>query len=284
MENTELKIESTNLLPVVPLRAKVAFPKVAISFEVGRKMTMTAVERATNADDRLVFILTQKQTEKEEISPADLYTVGCVAKVKQVAQLNGGTLRVVCEGLYRARARVISQNVSDGCFYAVADPISTRRSDEVLEEAYFRTAKEMLKDVFSVEGKLSKETFARLDKISDAEEYADVAISAMRVRLDIKQKVLEEEKLIERLKIFERCLNDELEISKIEKKIAGMVRQSIDKNQKEYFLREQLKAIHTELGDDGKEEDEYREKILAKNLPEALEEKCLKEIGRMGIV
>ena len=87
--------------------------------------------------------------------------------------------------------------------------------------------------------------------------------------------------MIERLKLFERCLNDELEISKIEKKIATAVRQSIDKNQKEYFLREQLKAIHAELGDDGKEEDEYRQKILAKGLPEKLEEKCLKEIERL---
>ena len=110
----------------------------------------------------------------------------------------------------------------------------------------------------------------------------DVALSAMRVRLEVKQAILEEERLIERLKQFERCLNDELEISKIEKKIANAVRQNIDKNQKEYFLREQLKAIHTELGDDGKEEDEYRQRVLAKGLPADLEEKCLKEISRMG--
>ena len=88
--------------------------------------------------------------------------------------------------------------------------------------------------------------------------------------------------MIERLKLFERCLNDELEISKIEKKIANTVRQSIDKNQKDYFLREQLKAIHTELGDDNKEEDEFREKILKKGLPEDLEQKCLKEVDRMS--
>jgi len=104
----------------------------------------------------------------------------------------------------------------------------------------------------------------------------------MRVRNEIKQKILEEPKTVERLKLFERCLNDELEISKIEKKIATAVRQSIDKNQKEYFLREQLKAIHEELGDNGKEEEEYKQKILAKNLPAEVEEKCLKEITRLG--
>ena len=98
----------------------------------------------------------------------------------------------------------------------------------------------------------------------------------------IKQKILEEPSVIERLRALEKCLNDELEIARIEKKINVAVRQNIDKSQKEYFLREQLKAIHSGLGDDGKEEDEYRSKILAKNLPQELEKKCLKEIDRMS--
>lgn len=279
MEN---KTINTNLLPIVPLRGKVAFPHTSISFEVGRKMTLKAIDRASNGGDRLVLILTQKQTEKDEIDASDLYTVGCVARIKQVAQLSGGAIRVLCEGLYRAKARVISHNETDDCFYGVADEIKLRHSDEVLEEAYFRTAKELVKDVLAADGKIAKETLTKLERIEDADEYVDVALSAMRVRLEVKQSLLEEERLVERLKQFERCLNDELEISKIEKKIATAVRQNIDKNQKEYFLREQLKAIHTELGDDGKEEDEYREKVLAKGLPEELEAKCLKEIGRMG--
>ena len=273
---------TTNLLPIVPLRGKVAFPHTTITFEVGRKMTLKAIDRATNGGDRMVFILTQKQVEKEEITTADMHTVGCVAKVKQVAQLTGGAIRVICEGLYRAKARVISLNETDGCFYGVADPIQTKHTDAVWEEAYFRTAKELVKDVFATDGKIPKEIVAKLERIMDADEYVDVALSAMRVRLDVKQAILEEDRIIERLKQFERCLNDELEIAKIEKKIATAVRQNIDKNQKEYFLREQLKAIHTELGDDGKEEDELREKVLAKGLPADLEEKCLKEINRMG--
>lgn len=277
-----MKTMNTNLLPIVPLRGKVAFPHTNISFEVGRKMTLTAIDRASSAGDRLVFILTQKETEKDAIDTADLFAVGCVAKIKQVAQLSGGVIRVLCEGLYRAKARVISLSEGDGCFYGVADEIVTRHGDEVLEEAYFRTAKELVKDVLTSDGKIAKDTITKLDKIENADEYIDVALSAMRVRLEIKQKILEEERIIERLKQFEQCLNDELEISKIEKKIATAVRQNIDKNQKEYFLREQLKAIHTELGDDGKEEDEYRVKILNKHLPATLEEKCLKEIGRMG--
>ena len=271
----------TNVLPVIPLRGKVAFPSTNISFEVGREMTLKAVERASASADKLVFICTQKITEKDEIASQDIYNVGCVAKIKQVAQLPGGVVRVLCEGLYRARGREIG--VQDGYFYAVADEIQSRYGDdEVTLEAYFRTAKALVKDVLGADGKIPKDTIARLETCQDADTYVDIALSAMRVKIEIKQKILEEPSVIERLRALEKCLNDELEIARIEKKINVAVRQNIDKSQKEYFLREQLKAIHSELGDDGKEEDEYRSKILAKNLPQELEKKCLKEIDRMS--
>ncbi len=276
----EKEILRTNILPTVPLRGKVAFPRVTISFEVGRQMTLKAVERASASADRLLFICTQRITEKDEIVPSDLYSVGCVAKIKQIAQLPGGVLRVSAEGLYRAKARTVS--VEDGCFYAVCDELAPVHGDEVMEEAYLRAAKALVKDVLLADGKIAKETYAKYENCQDADEYIDCVLAAMRVRMDIKQAVLEERKTIERLKQFERCLNDELEISKIEKKIATTVRKNIDKSQKEYFLREQLKAIHSELGDDGKEEDEYREKIKAKGLPEQVEKKCLKEIDRLS--
>jgi len=274
-------MNTTNLLPIVPLRGKVAFPHTNVSFEVGRDMTLKAIDRAS-ATDRLVLILTQRETEKDNITAEDVYTVGCVAKIKQVAQLTGGVIRVLCEGLYRAKARSVNFEENSGYLYAVCDPLPPVHGDEVLEEAYLRTAKALLKDVLATDGKIAKETAGRLERCQDADEYVDIALSTMRVRLEIKQKILEESNVVERLKRFEQCLNDELEISKIEKKIATAVRQNIDKNQKEYFLREQVKAIHTELGDDDKEEEELREKILAKNLPKDLEEKCLKELSRLG--
>ena len=268
----------TNGLPVIPLRGKVAFPNVNVSFEVGREMTLKAIRRATDGD-KLVFICSQKVTEKDEIIPSDMYTVGCVAKIKQIAQLPAGVVRVLCEGLYRAKAREIV--IDSGHFYAIVDELVVSEGDEVTQEAYFRTAKGLVKDVLSADGKIPKETVIKLEGCKNADEYINIATSAMRVKIEVKQKILEETDTLKRLKIFHRCLNDELEISKIEKRITSSVRQSIDKSQKEYYLREQLKAIHTELGDDGKEEDEYREKIKAKNLPADLEIKCLKEIDRL---
>ncbi|MBQ8323101.1 MAG: endopeptidase La [Clostridia bacterium] len=270
----------TNILPVIPLRGKVAFPNTNISFEVGREMTLKAVNRASESADKLVLICSQKVTEKDEVTPADVYTVGCVAKIKQIAQLPAGVIRVLCEGLYRAKARDIG--IENGYFYAVADELVSDEGDEILREAHFRTAKALVKDVLSVDGKLSKETALKLEGCKTADEYINIAVSAMRVKLDIKQQLLEQADTIARLRLFHRCLNDELEISKVEKKIASSVRQNIDKSQRDFYLREQLKAIHTELGDDGKEEDEFREKIKAKGLPEDVEAKCLKEVDRMG--
>ena len=188
-------------------------------------------------------------------------------------------MRVSCEGLYRAKARGVT--FAGGHFSAVCDPIEPIHSDAVLEEAYFRTAKALAEDAFA-DNKAGKELISKLSACEDVDAFVDMTLSAMRVRLDIKQEILEEARVVERLRMLERCLNDELEISKLEKKIATSVRQNIDKNQKEYFLREQLKAIHAELGDDEQEADEYRARILEKGLPQDLEIKCLKEIDRLG--
>ena len=275
----EKQIIRTNVLPVIPLRGKVAFPHTGVSFEVGREVTIKAIERSSATTEKTVFICSQKELEKVEVTPDDLYTVGTVAVVKQVLKSNGN-MRVVCHGLYRAKARSIK--LQDGCFYAVTDELLPVRSDDVLEEAYFRTAKSLVKELIDTDAKIFKEIFEKLEVCADADEYIDIAVSTMRIRQEIKQSLLEEMRVIERLKLFERCLNDELEVSRIERKIAASVRQSIDKSQKEYFLREQLKAIHAELGDTGKEEDEYKEKIEAKNLPEEVKEKALKELTRMG--
>ncbi len=279
MEKTIEQENTTNIYPVVPLRGKVAFPAAPLTFEVGRDITLKAIERASSTE-RTLLVLTQRETEKNEVEKTDLYTVGCVVKIKQVVQLSGGAMRVLCEGLYRAKARALS--FDGGCFNAVCDPIPTIFGDDVLQEAYFRTAKALAKDVLSVDGKLPKEFLGKLERMENAEEYADNLFSIMRVRLEIKQKALEEPKLIDRLRVLEQCLNDELEISKIEKKIASTVRQNIEKNQKEYYLREQLKAVHAELGDDEQEADEYRQKILDKKLPQGLEAKCLKEVDRLS--
>lgn len=260
------------------MRTQVVFPNTTVTFDIGRGVSLAAIERA-GENGLTVFLVKQKTNDEEFKGEADLYSVGTVCTVRQTTRLPGDRLRVSVRAEYRARAREF--RVENGCIFTVTDEINTIHGDETLEEAYFRTAKELVKEISQSDGKISKETESALSTIGDIQEYMYTCINAMRVREDVKQAVLEEERLVSQLQLFDRCLNDELEISRIERKIAADVRKNIDKSQKEYFLREQLRAIHAELGDDVEETEKLREKIEKKNLPEEVKKKALDELARM---
>ncbi len=264
--------------PLVALRGKVVFPDVKTSFDVGRLISLTAVSHASEKELDL-FVSMQKDAEKEEIVPSDVYSVGTVVKIRQIAKLPSNNLRITVKGVYRAKAEEIYEE--DGCLFANVAELPAVHGDPVLEEAYFRTAQDVLRDILASDPRFPKEAAASLEKIDDPDVYVSAALTHMHIKEEVKQTILETVKVVERLKIFERCLNDELEIAKLEKKISATVRRNIDKNQKEYFLREQLKAIHTELGDDEEERDTLTEQIKNKHMPAEVEEKALKELARM---
>ncbi len=272
-------MQTTNIYPVVALRGKVAFPRTEIQFEVGREMTVKAVRRAL-ATDRKILILTQRETVKDEITADDLYTVGCVAKVKQVTENAENAMRVSCEVLHRAKARVLS--FDSGHILAVTDPYPTVFGDEQLELAHITATSVLVKEVLRGDTKLLKEYLSIIKSNMDAEQLLDTTAAILHLSIHLKQEVLEEQNLLTRFERLERILSELLEIKKLEQSIAEKVRKSIDKNQKDYYLREQLKAVHEELGDDAAEADEYRAKILEKKLPKDLETKCLKEIDRLS--
>lgn len=256
------------------------FPDTVVSLDIGRDYSLKAAERAAG-NDMLVFLCAQKDASLTEVAPDQIYTAGTVAKIRSVTLLPSGNRRLAVEGLYRGEAERILFDEDRGCFFATVNEIVPFHSDDILEEAYFRSAKELVKDIRLTEGRISKETISLLEECTDVDRYINLCVNSMRVREDVKQQILAEAHVLERLKIFERCLNDEYEISKIEKKVAQNVRKNIDESQKEYYLREQLKAIHTELGDDVNELEEYKEKIKAKGMPASIEEKVLKELARM---
>ena len=263
--------------PLVSLRGKVIFPDTANTFDAGRLISLTAVSRASEREMTL-FVALQKDASKEEITPADVCAVGTVVRIKQIAKLPTGNLRLSVQGLYRAKAEEVYEE--DGCLYANVYELKAVHGDPVLEEAYFRTAQDVMRDIQAADMRFSKEAAERLENISDPDAYIGSALTFLHIREEVKQKILETAGVVERLKLFERCLNDELEIARLEKKISATVRKNIDKNQKEYFLREQLKAIHSELGDDAEERDELTEKIKSKHMPAEIEEKALKELAR----
>lgn len=264
-------------IPVVPMRGRVIFPDTVVSFDAGRLISLTAVKRAADGDMQLL-VCVQPEPEKDEITADDICTVGTVVKIKQITRLPSDSVRILAEGLCRVRVR---RFLFDECFLAEADEIKPVHGDPTLEEAYFRTAKDIMRDITSTESRISKDSVARLDRCGDPDEYVNVAANSLPLRDEVKQKILECENVTERLRMLERCLNDELEIMRLARKINNAVRQNIDKNQREYYLREQLKAIHAELGDDEDEREELANKIKEKGMPQEIEEKALKEIARM---
>lgn len=268
----------TDDFPVLALRGRVIFPDVTVSLDVGRIESLTAIKFATDNDSTL-FAVAQKNSESAEIKPEELYLVGTVVKLKQVTRLPGNNIRITVKGLYRAAAR--SFELVNGAYVAVVDELKSVSGSEDLEEAYFRTAKNVMRDISLTDTRISKDTVSALDRCSDPDEFVNIAAHNLNVRLETKQEILEICRVSERLKRIGEVLNDELEISRLERKINSAVRQNIDKNQKEYYLREQLKAIHAELGDDEEEHDELERKIKMKKMPEEVEAKALKELARM---
>ena len=265
--------------PVVALRSKVIFPGTVCSFDVGRLVSLTAVTHASERELD-IFVTMQTDSSKEDVSPADVYAVGCVAHIRQIAKiLPTGSLRVSVKGLFRAQAEEFYEE--DGCIFVNATEMPVVKTDSVLEEAYFRTAQEMMRDIQMIDSKIPKETMDNLEKISDPALYIANALPVLHVREEVKQSILESYTLIDQLKAFECCLNEELEVSRLEKRIRAEVRKSIDKNQKEFYLREQIKAIHTELGENEEERDKLKEQLLSRKMPREIEEKALKELARM---
>ncbi len=264
-------------IPVIPLRGRVLFPNTTVSFDAGRVISLSAVKRASETD-MLLLACSQPDSAKEDITEQDICTVGTVIKIKQITRLPSNNIRILCEGLHRAR---VANFTLEDCFLAEADEIKPVHGDVTLEEAYFRTAKDIVRDISINDTHFPKDAISRLDRCGSIEEYINIAAHNLNVRDSVKQELLEEEYVPERLRKLEKCLNDELEIVRLERKINAAVRQSIDKNQREYYLREQLKAIHAELGDDEDERLALEDKVKAKHMPQEVEEKALKELARM---
>lgn len=271
--------QTSEKLPVVALRGRVVFPSVSVSFDVGRLISLTAVKMAADTDSRL-FVVAQKNAEKSDVTPDDIYDVGTVVRIKQITKLPGNNVRISAEGLYRAAVRTVEY--VDNTLVADVNELKSITSDQTLEEAYLRTSRDLVRELFSDGNRISKENLQAIEAASDADGFVNITAHNLNVKTDVKQQLLSCNRVVERLRLMDKVLNDELEISRLERKINSMVRASIDKNQKEYYLREQLKAIHTELGDDEEERDELERRIKAKQMPQEVEEKALKELTRMS--
>ena len=266
-------------IPVIPLRSQVVFPGASVAFDVGREMSVAATNLAEKGN-QYVFLVMQRDAVKDNLNEEDFYEIGTVSRIKQISRLPGERIRVYAEGLFRARA--IAYRREPDCFFSIVEELfAVRGEDGEYEEASLRAAKGLVKEIADCDGRISKEVENTLASIRDADIYINFGAHYLRLREPRKQEILEETFLPKRMELFLSALAEELEITKLERKIGEDVKKNIEKSQREYYLREQMKAIHKELGDNEEECEILREKILKKNMPQEAQEKALAELKRM---
>ena len=271
------------VLPLLPLRGLTVFPYMVLHFDVGRDKSIKAVEEAMN-NEQLIFLSTQKDIKTDDPKPEDVYTFGTVSKIKQIMKLQNGNIRILVEGIARGKiAKILDETthyVAELRRYPAARVEST---DEV--EAFMRAAKDMLDDYLKFLPKHPHEIVAQIMNITEVEEFIDVVAGNIFVKQEDKMKILSETDIYKRMEKLIEIMNNESQIMKIEYDIAARVKEEMDRHQKEYYLREQVKAINEELGDkDGHQSDcnEYRSKISKLSFSDNIKEKLLKDVDRLS--
>ena len=268
-------------LPLLPLRGVTVFPNMVIHLDVGREKSVQALDEAMVHDNQ-IFLVAQKEAKTNEPEAEDLYSMGAVANIKQTLKLPGGTLRVLVEGLHRAK---IEDFVQTEPFFKVKIEellIEETKTPEI--EALMRSVLEQFEQYLKLSKKIPPEAYNAVSEIEEPGHLADGIISHLSLKQDQKQELLEAVTPQERLEKLAEILSQEMEILELEKKINLRVRKQMEKTQKEYYLREQVKAIQKELGEGDErtaEADEYREKIQQAELPEEVENKAYKELDRL---
>lgn len=284
-ENIDAKEKNVQILPVLPLKGLPVFPYMILHFDVRRTFSIRALEESI-AENQLVFLTAQKNPLLDSPMREDLFLVGTVAKVKQILKLPENDVRVLVEGVSRAK---IVKFVSDIPYYrceieTLESVCGEDEETQITNEAFMRKIKSQLVSYYDANPKFSPESVKGAAGINDPCEFADLVCSGISFDIEDKQALLEELNVTERLKMLIRLIDKEIKILSVERDINRKVRGNIDKNQKDYYLREQLKVIQSELGDkDGVEAEanELMDKLIKMNAPEYVLKKAEKELSRM---
>lgn len=268
------------IAPLLPLRGVLVYPTMVLHLDVGRDKSIQALEQAA-MDENIIFLAMQKEMNIDDPKEDDIYSVGTVAKVKQMLKLPNGTLRVLVEGLHRAEVVefIEEENVVQVSIKTITEEVEA----DLEEKALMRTLLEHFEQYIKVSKKVSNETFATVADVEEPGRLADLIASHLPIKTKQKQEILEIISVKERLHTLISIIQDEQELLSLEKKIGQKVKRSMERTQKEYFLREQMKAIQTELGDKegkGGEVEELREKIEQSGMPEETMKAALKELDR----
>lgn len=283
-ENTDIGDAAILTLPVVALRDIIVFPHMTVNLDIGRKESIEAV-RAAGRSDRYLAMIMQRDGKVEVPQEEDLYSFGTVVKVKQMLQLPGGLIRIQAEGISRIRVHSVLRK--ENCLVSqVEDVPEIEPSDALRGEAYRRALlKSFFEWIHNAQQNLSDEQMEQL-KASDTPGYtADFISTQMPISPARRQAVLEENDVMERLVLIRRFLDEEIQIGRLEAEINGEVRSRMEKEQRDYYLRQKIKSIHDHLGDEisqDAEAEEYRQKLEKSGIPDEYKKKLEKEIAHLA--
>lgn len=285
-EKVTIKVERKKLhLPTIALRGLVVFPNNLVHFEVGREKSIAAVEWAM-ANNSNVFLVAQKSMDTTEPQQADLFSYGVVAEVKQVLRVSGNLVKVLVEGKYRAKLSALDASGDFLLSEVRPAPVRAGKADDAVEtEALLRALKAGFDEYLGMNPRLGKDVVFAIVSSDDPAFLSEYMPANLLFRYEDKQAVMDEGTLNGRLKKLIEMLRRECQVMKIEKEIAEKVNESMDKNQRDYYLHEQLHIISDELGegdDTHAEADEYRRRITGLHLAEDSEKKLLKEVDRLA--
>jgi ATP-dependent Lon protease len=280
-ENIQITIPTE--LPMLAVRDVVVFPNMVLPLFVGRETSVLAIEAAL-AQDRLIFLATQKDQSIENPEPEDIYSVGTVSLILRMLKLPDGRLKILVQGKAKA---MVQEYLKERPYFQVEMavlPETTITEVSPEAEALMRNAREMSEKILTLKGIMSPDLLAILESIEDPGHLADLVAANLRLKIEEAQMVLEEMDPIRSLIKVNDFLRKEMEVSAIQAKIQSQAREEMDRTQREYFLREQLRAIKKELGDldeTSKEMEEYRLKIAQARMPKQAEEDALKQLSRL---
>jgi len=276
-------IEIPKNLPLLPVRDIVVFPYMIIPLFVGRDSSIKSVEESLARKDRLILLSSQKDISDEHPTPEGIYKVGTVAMIMRMRKLPDGRIKILTQGLTKVKIKEFTQ--TNPYFQVEVDKIEENVSGTLNEtEAIMRSVREQLERIISLGKILSPDILMVLDDITDPGRLSDLVISNLGLKVSDAQELLETTDTFKRLKMVHEILLKEVDVLTLQAKIRSQAKDEMTKSQKEYFLREQIRAIKSELGDGdpkGDEIDELRDKVLTAKMPMEVEQEALKQLTRL---
>ena len=281
MSDTET-LAKADVFPVLPLRDVVVFPSMIFPLLIGRAGTLAAVERAMLLD-RKVFLLAQRDPNKENPDPEDMYKVGVIGNILQTLKLPNGLVKVLIEGLYRAHLEKLESE--DGCYFAQISQLQASDNESIETRGHMKVAINLFREYVSLNRQLPDEILITLANVTEPNQVADFVMAHIPLTLPRKQEVLDQPSVLEQLNIINRVLEEEIEILKVERNIENQVREKISRSQRNYYLQEQMRIIKKELGEDTEEDYSdiiaYRKKIRKVKMPKDVRNRATEEVEKL---